>query len=67
MFSKANGQERGFEKMLDELLLNQLQDLVDTVVNEIPAVVKVCPREKAQDRVGQWRKVAETALGRFGV
>ncbi|OOQ83518.1 hypothetical protein PEBR_34432 [Penicillium brasilianum] len=64
---KANRQERGLEKILDELLLNPLQNLIDTVVNDIPAVVKVCPREKAQDRVGQWRKVAETALDRFGV
>lgn len=41
---KAIRQERGLEKMLDEMQLNPLQELTQTVVNYICAIVEVCPR-----------------------
>lgn len=53
--------------MLDEMQLDPLQDSMRTVVNYIRAIVEVCPRGQAQDRVVRWRKAAETALEDFDV
>lgn len=44
-------QERGLGKMLDEMRLNPLQESMQTVLNHIRAIVEICPRQQAQDRV----------------
>lgn len=59
--------EKGVEWILGEMKMNTLQESMQTVVNYVRAIVEVCPRGQASDRVAQWRSVAETAMEKFGV
>ncbi|KAJ5159629.1 uncharacterized protein N7482_006633 [Penicillium canariense] len=57
--------EKGAEHILEQTQLNAKQEMMQTAVNHIRAVVEVCPRGQAQDRVAHWRAVAEAAMEGF--
>ncbi|KAJ4420044.1 hypothetical protein N0V82_004616 [Gnomoniopsis sp. IMI 355080] len=57
--------EKGATQLLEEAKPNTLQEEMQTAVNHIRAIVEVCPRNQAQDRVETWRDVAETAMDTF--
>lgn len=59
--------EKGAGHILEETQLNARQELMQTAVNHIRAIVEVCPRGQAQDRVAHWRGVAEAAMEAFTV
>jgi hypothetical protein len=59
--------EKGAGHILEQTKLNAKQELMQTVVNHIRAIVEVCPRGQAQDRVAHWRGVAEVAMEAFRV
>lgn len=54
--------EKGAGHVLEQTQLNSKQELMQTAVNHIRAIVEVCPRGQAQDRVAHWREVAEAAV-----
>ncbi|CAI7638496.1 unnamed protein product [Penicillium glandicola] len=57
--------EKGAEHILEQTQLNAKQEMMQTAVNHIRAIVEVCPRGQAQDRVAHWRAVAEAAMEGF--
>ncbi|KAK9237688.1 hypothetical protein V1525DRAFT_147344 [Lipomyces kononenkoae] len=59
--------EKGARHILVEMQLNARQESMQTAVNHIRAIVEVCPRGQAQDRVAHWRGVAEAAMEAFRV
>jgi aminoglycoside phosphotransferase (APT) family kinase protein len=59
--------EKGAGHILEQTKLNAKQELMQTAVNHIRAIVEVCPRGQAQDRVAHWRGVAEVAMEAFRV
>ena len=59
--------EKGAGWILDQMPLNARQDAMQHAVNHIRAIVEVCPRGQAQDRVAGWREEAEKAMKTFGV
>ncbi|RDW68770.1 phosphotransferase family protein [Aspergillus mulundensis] len=57
--------EKGAGHLLEEMTLNDKQEQMQTAVNHIRAIVEVCPRGQAGDKVGKWREVAERAMDAF--
>lgn len=57
--------EKGATDLLDDVKPNALQKELQTAVNHIRAIVEVCPRNQAQDKVEGWRGVAEAAMDTF--
>lgn len=57
--------EKGAEHILEQIQLNAKQEMMQTAVNHIRAIVEMCPRGQAQDRVARWRGVAEAAMEGF--
>ena len=58
--------EKGAEHLLEEVKINTLQESMQAV-NHIRAIVEVCPRGQALDRVCRWREVVQKAIEVFGV
>jgi hypothetical protein len=54
--------EKGLECLLEDAKLTELQEPMQTLTNHLRAIVEVCPRGQAQDRVGQWRSTVEKCL-----
>lgn len=59
--------ERGLERLLDEVKANEKQQQMQTLTNFLRAIVEVCPRGQATDKVEGWKKVVETNLEAFGL
>lgn len=57
--------EKGAALLLEEMRPNALQESMQTAINHIRAIVEVCPRGEAQDKVEGWREVAEAAMEVF--
>ncbi|CAI7642827.1 unnamed protein product [Penicillium manginii] len=57
--------EKGAKHILEQTQLNARQEMMQTAVNHIRAIVEVCPRGQTQDRVAHWRSVAEAAMEGF--
>ncbi|KAJ4394499.1 hypothetical protein N0V93_003717 [Gnomoniopsis smithogilvyi] len=57
--------ERGAIQLLEDVKPNALQKETQTAINHIRAIVEVCPRDQAQDKVDSWRDIAETAMDAF--
>ncbi|PYH96919.1 hypothetical protein BO71DRAFT_448281 [Aspergillus ellipticus CBS 707.79] len=60
-------QRKGAGGMLEEMKLNGKQEVMQRVVNHVRAIVEVCPRGQAAEKVGGWRRVVEEGMGVFGV
>lgn len=58
-------QEKGATKLLEDVRPNALQTDMQTAINNIRAIVEVCPRNQAQEKVETWRKTAEAAMDVF--
>lgn len=58
---------RGASYLLEDAKLTGLQEPMQTLVSYLRAIVEVCPRGQAQDRVEQWKSVVETSLEAFEV
>ncbi|KAJ5291586.1 hypothetical protein N7478_000837 [Penicillium angulare] len=58
--------EKGLERILEETQLSPRQQDMQTAVNHIRAIVEVCPRGQAKDRVASWRSTAEKAMKSLG-
>jgi aminoglycoside phosphotransferase (APT) family kinase protein len=58
---------KGVEYLLEDVKLKDLQEPMQTLTNFLRAIVEVCPRAQAQDRVGKWRSTVEACLEAFGV
>ncbi|KAJ5097254.1 hypothetical protein N7456_007975 [Penicillium angulare] len=58
--------KKGFERILKETKLSPRQEDMQIAVNHIRAIVEVCPRGQAKDRVAAWRATAEKAMRSFG-
>lgn len=59
--------EKGLNSLLEDANLEGLQEPMQTLTNYLRAIVEVCPRGQAQDRVGTWRAMVEACLEAFGV
>lgn len=57
--------EKGAARLLEEVRPNALQESMQTAINHIRAIVEVCPRGEAQDKVEGWREVAKAAMEVF--
>jgi aminoglycoside phosphotransferase (APT) family kinase protein len=64
---EAECQSQGAAWLLDQTKMNSRQEDVMTAVNYIRAIVEVCPRGQAQDKVDDWCIVAETAMDTLGI
>ncbi|GAM85496.1 hypothetical protein ANO11243_035030 [Dothideomycetidae sp. 11243] len=58
--------EKGVEFLLRDAEMKGRQDEMQKVASFVRAIVEVCPRGQAQDRVAGWRATVETMLGVFG-
>jgi len=59
--------EKGLTLLEDAEFSSPLQEAMQTAVNYIRAIVEVCPRGQAEDKVQEWRKVVEEAMEKFGI
>ncbi|KAL4902084.1 hypothetical protein BDW74DRAFT_187057 [Aspergillus multicolor] len=57
--------ERGAVWILQQMELNGKQEQMQTAVNHIRAIVEVCPRGQAGEKVRHWRETAERAMDAF--
>lgn len=57
--------EKGAANLLEDMKPNESQERMQTAINHIRAIVEVCPRGQAQDKVGAWRATAEAAMRSF--
>lgn len=57
--------EKGVLSLLEDVKPTSLQESMQTAVNHIRAIVEVCPRGQAQDKVDTWRRTAEAAMAVF--
>jgi hypothetical protein len=53
--------------ILEEIKSTGLQDTMQKIASYTRAIVEVCPRGQAADKVAAWRKVVEDNLTKFGV
>jgi len=68
LFSVFEGfcRARGAESLLSDVRASELQEAFQTATNHVRAIVEVCPRNQAKDRVDAWRATAENAMAVFG-
>ena len=62
---KETCRRRGVGHLLEEVKLTGLQQAMQGVVNYLRAIVEVCPRGQARDKVRGWREAGETAMKVF--
>ncbi|KAJ3120700.1 hypothetical protein HK100_012691 [Physocladia obscura] len=57
--------EQNAQFLLDETKPTFLQDAMQMAVNHIRAIVEVCPKGEAQDKIFAWRETAEASMDVF--